>query len=199
MQTSVRFSTGSHSVANQVDRRAGSVSGLRFVGRLSRPMAAPSASKIGPAEEVRLSWCCQVRSPEVPSENSAQALVRLDGIDAAATCDRLCIVRVQSRTNRDYDGTRCRRARDALLTQLIAKEEALDDNSPAEDLLSLDGMEKSLAFILASRGVVTREDLAEQAIDDLLDIEELDEERAGELIMAARAHWFEADEQASAE
>jgi N utilization substance protein A len=91
------------------------------------------------------------------------------------------------------------RARDVLLTRAIASEEVIDDAEPAEDLLSLDGMEKSLAFILASRGVVTREDLAEQAIDDLLDIEELDEERAGELIMAARAHWFEADEQASAE
>ena len=91
------------------------------------------------------------------------------------------------------------RARDVLLTRAIASEEVIDDAEPAEDLLSLDGMEKSLAFILASRGVVTREDLAEQAVDDLLDIEELDEERAGELIMAARAHWFEADEQASAE
>ena len=91
------------------------------------------------------------------------------------------------------------RARDVLLTRAIASEEVIDDAEPAEDLLSLDGMEKSLAFILASRGVVTREDLAEQAVDDLLDIDELDEERAGELIMAARAHWFEADEQASAE
>jgi N utilization substance protein A len=58
-------------------------------------------------------------------------------------------------------------------------------------------MEKSLAFILASRGVVTREDLAEQAIDDLIDIEDLDEESAGKLIMAARAHWFEDEEKAS--
>ena len=56
-------------------------------------------------------------------------------------------------------------------------------------------MEKSLAFELASRGVVTREDLAEQAIDDLLDINDMDEERAGKLIMAARAHWFEEEEQ----
>jgi N utilization substance protein A len=44
--------------------------------------------------------------------------------------------------------------------------------------------------------VITREDLAEQAVDDLLDIEEMDEVRAGELIMAARAHWFENEEQA---
>jgi N utilization substance protein A len=58
-------------------------------------------------------------------------------------------------------------------------------------------MDRALAFILASRGVVTREDLAEQAVDDIADIEDLDEERAGELIMAARAHWFENEEQAS--
>ena len=91
------------------------------------------------------------------------------------------------------------RARDVLLTRAIASEEIIDDAEPAEDLLSLDGMEKSLAYVLASRGVVTREDLAEQAVDDLLDIDELDEARAGELIMAARAHWFEGEEQASAE
>ena len=71
----------------------------------------------------------------------------------------------------------------------------MDDAEPAEDLLSLDGMEKSLAYELASRGVVTREDLAEQAVDDLLVIDDLDEERAGELIMAARAHWFEEEEE----
>jgi N utilization substance protein A len=89
------------------------------------------------------------------------------------------------------------RARDVLLTRAIATEEVIDGAEPAEDLLSLDGMEKSLAFILASRGVVTREDLAEQAVDDLLDIEELDADSAGKLIMAARAHWFEDEEQAS--
>ena len=44
---------------------------------------------------------------------------------------------------------------------------------------------------LALRGVITREDLAEQSIDDLLDIDGIDEERAGKLIMAARVHWFE--------
>lgn len=89
------------------------------------------------------------------------------------------------------------RARDVLLTRAIASEEQIDDSEPAEDLLSLEGMEKSLAYILASRGVVTREDLAEQAVDELLDIEDMDEERAGTLIMAARAHWFEEEEKAS--
>ncbi len=87
------------------------------------------------------------------------------------------------------------RARDVLLTQAIAREEVIDEAEPAEDLLSLDGMTKELAYLLASRGVVTREDLAEQAVDELLDIEGMNEERAGELIMAARAHWFESEEQ----
>ncbi|MCP4000242.1 MAG: transcription termination/antitermination protein NusA [Gammaproteobacteria bacterium] len=89
------------------------------------------------------------------------------------------------------------RARDVLLTRAIVSEEVIDDAEPAEDLLSLEGMEKNLAFLLASRGVVTRENLAEQAVDDLIDIDDMDEERAGALIMAARAHWFEDEEQAS--
>ena len=83
------------------------------------------------------------------------------------------------------------RAKDRLLTKAIATEEKLADAHPAEDLLSLEGMDKGLAQELAVRGVVTREDLAEQSIDDLLDIDGIDAERAGKLIMAARAHWFE--------
>ena len=83
------------------------------------------------------------------------------------------------------------RARDVLITQAIVTEEVLDQSEPAEDLLSLDGMDRELAFQLASRGIVTREDLAEQAVDDIEDIESLEPERAASLIMAARAHWFE--------
>ncbi|MCZ6517213.1 MAG: transcription termination factor NusA [Gammaproteobacteria bacterium] len=88
------------------------------------------------------------------------------------------------------------RARDVLLIRAIASEEKIDEAEPAEDLLSLDGMDRALAFVLASRGVVTREDLAEQAVDELADVEDLDEERAAALIMSARAHWFENEEQA---
>jgi N utilization substance protein A len=88
------------------------------------------------------------------------------------------------------------RARDVLLTQAIVQEEKIDEVEPAEDLLSLDGMEKGLAFLLASKGVVTREDLAELATDDLLEINtDMDKEDAAALIMKARAHWFEAEEQ----
>ncbi len=84
------------------------------------------------------------------------------------------------------------RARDVLLTQAIASEESLDQSMPAEDLLLLEGMKPDLALALARRGVRTREDLAEQSIDDLADIAGLAAEEAGKLIMTARAHWFEA-------
>jgi N utilization substance protein A len=84
-----------------------------------------------------------------------------------------------------------RRARDALLTQLIAREEALDDNSPAEDLLSLDGMTERLAYRLAERGTRTQEDLAELSVDELLEVDDMPEDEAAALIMAARAPWFE--------
>jgi N utilization substance protein A len=57
-------------------------------------------------------------------------------------------------------------------------------------------MDKNLAFVLASKGVVTREDLAELATDDLLEINEMDAEEAAALIMKARAHWFEEEQQA---
>jgi N utilization substance protein A len=83
------------------------------------------------------------------------------------------------------------RARDVLLTQAIATEEKIDGAGPSDDLLGVDGMDEELASMLASRGIVTREDLAEQAVDDLLEIEGVDAERAGALIMAARKHWFD--------
>ncbi len=82
------------------------------------------------------------------------------------------------------------RAKDALLTMAIASEEQLGANEPADDLLNMEGMDRHLAFILASRGIVTMEDLAEQGVDDLMEIPEMDEERAGSLIMTARAPWF---------
>ena len=83
------------------------------------------------------------------------------------------------------------RAKDRLLTQALAREERLDGAQPAEDLLGLDGLEENLAYELAAKGVMTLEDLAEQATDDLEDIEGLDSEKAAELIMKARnICWF---------
>ncbi len=87
------------------------------------------------------------------------------------------------------------RAKDALLTQAIASEEQLGANEPAEDLLTMDGMDRHLAYILASREIITMEDLAEQGVEDLMDIPDMTAERAGELIMTAREPWFAAEEQ----
>jgi N utilization substance protein A len=86
-----------------------------------------------------------------------------------------------------------RRARDALLTQLIAKEEVLDENAPEDDLMQLEGMTERLAFRLADKGIRSQEDLAELAVDELIEIDEMSDEVAAALIMAARAPWF-ADE-----
>ena len=81
------------------------------------------------------------------------------------------------------------RARDALLTMAISDDSA-EMVEPAEDLLAMEGMSRDLAYELAAKGVVTMEDLAEQAVDDIADIEGLDEEKAGAFIMQARAPWF---------
>ncbi len=87
------------------------------------------------------------------------------------------------------------RARDVLLTRAIASEEGLGGAEPAEDLLEMEGMERDLAYKLAAKGIVTMEDLAEQAVDELMDIEGMDEEQAGKLIMTAREPWFAEQEQ----
>lgn len=83
------------------------------------------------------------------------------------------------------------RAKDALLTQAIASEEDLSSANIADDLLNMEGMDDTLALQLAEKGILNMEDLAEQSVDELIDIEGMDEERAGKLIMTARAPWFE--------
>jgi len=80
------------------------------------------------------------------------------------------------------------RATAAILTDAIAKEEKVPE--PAENLLSMDGMDVDMAKLLASKGVVSMEDLAELAADELLDLVKVDEEKAKHLIMTARAPWF---------
>ncbi|CAH3880659.1 MULTISPECIES: transcription termination factor NusA [Enterobacter] len=83
------------------------------------------------------------------------------------------------------------RAKNALTTLALAQAESLGDKKPADDLLNLEGLDRAIAFKLAARGVCTLEDLAEQGVDDLADIEGLTDEKAGELIMAARnICWF---------
>ena len=90
------------------------------------------------------------------------------------------------------------RSKDVLLTRALVQEEVLEDKKPADDLLNMEGMDQQLAFLLASRNVITMEDLAEQSVDELMEIEDMDEERAAKLIMTARAPWF-ADEGSASE
>lgn len=81
------------------------------------------------------------------------------------------------------------RAKDYLLTKALTEEQPVVVK-PTDDLLAVEGMDEKLARALAERGIVSREDLAEQAVDDLLEIEEITRERAAALIMSARAIWF---------
>ncbi len=81
------------------------------------------------------------------------------------------------------------RAKEELTARALAGE---TKKEPAKDLIALEGMTEGLAIRLAVKGVATREDLAELAVDDLLElVDELNREQAGDLIMKARAHWFE--------
>jgi len=85
------------------------------------------------------------------------------------------------------------RAKDALLTRAIASEESISKAGIKDDLLNMEGMDNELALALSKIAVLSMEDLAEQSIDELMVIDGMDEERAGQLIMKAREPWF-ADE-----
>ncbi len=80
------------------------------------------------------------------------------------------------------------RAKELAISDALLQQESIQD--PSEDLLNMEGMTRELAFALAAHGVVTLDDLADQAIDDIADIEGLDPQRAGQLIMKARESWF---------
>ncbi|MFI4978935.1 MAG: transcription termination factor NusA [Nevskiales bacterium] len=79
------------------------------------------------------------------------------------------------------------RARDVLLNKELAKAEAAASVKPADDLLSVPGLDEDLAYKLANAGVVTLNDLADLATDELLEKVPMDEARAAELIMNARS------------
>lgn len=83
------------------------------------------------------------------------------------------------------------RARNTITNRELADEANRITQEPAEDLLTMDGMTTKLAYDLAAMGIITREDLAEQAVDDIIEIESMTEAMAGEIIMTARAPWFE--------
>jgi N utilization substance protein A len=80
------------------------------------------------------------------------------------------------------------RARDALLTDALAVEEEIEEHKPADDLVEVEGMDEATAFALAQHGIITRENLADLATDELMEfaIDGLDEDKAAALIMAAR-------------
>ena len=82
------------------------------------------------------------------------------------------------------------RARDALLTMEIQKEEQVEEVS--QDLRDLEGMSSELVAKLAVGGVHTRDDLADLAVDELVEMTDVGEDQARDLIMKAREHWFDA-------
>jgi N utilization substance protein A len=84
------------------------------------------------------------------------------------------------------------RARNVLLNEAIATEEKI--GTTAEDLLSLQGMDRELAARLADGNIQTRDELAELSVDELTELTGIDDERARALIVAARAHWFESEQ-----
>jgi N utilization substance protein A len=86
------------------------------------------------------------------------------------------------------------RAKDALLIKAIASEEKIETSEPSTELLALEGVDEKLAHEMAAKGIITVDDLAEQAIDDIIEFTGMTEDRAGKLIMKARESWF-ADDQ----
>jgi N utilization substance protein A len=88
------------------------------------------------------------------------------------------------------------RARNALLTEAIVREESVENVEEA--LLALEGMDTEIASTLATKGITTRDALADLAVDELVELTGMAEDRAQDLIMKARAHWFEAEGEATA-
>ena len=86
------------------------------------------------------------------------------------------------------------RAQDQLLVEAITTEENLEENGPSKNLIELESVTESIAYALARNGINDKDTLAEQSIDDLIDIDEIDETLAGEIILEARKEWFEKGE-----
>ena len=125
-------------------------------------------------------------------ENVATVLVQegFTNLDEVAYVPKQELLAVEEFDEELVDELR-NRARDLLLTKAIAQEEKISLAEPAQDLLEMQGMDENTAHLLAARGIKTMEELAEQAVDDLLEIDGMTDERARELIMTARAPWFE--------
>ena len=109
-------------------------------------------------------------SLESISSSSIEALSNIEGFDD------------------DISNLLINRAKEVLITMAM---EVSTDDGDSGDLMSVEGMEMTLALELSQKGINDREELAEQSIEELTSIIEMTEEDAGDLIMRARAHWFE--------
>ena len=109
-------------------------------------------------------------SLESISSSSIEALSNIEGFDD------------------DISNLLINRAKEVLITMAM---EVSTDDSDSGDLMSVEGMKMTLALELSQKGINDREELAEQSIEELTSIIDMTEEDAGDLIMRARAHWFE--------
>ncbi len=146
------------------------------------------SKRSGIGEKIKAELCEQLEIDEEITElliNSG--FTSIESIAYASDNDMLEIEEFDEETAEELR----ERAKQALMTIELDMQEQLGDVEPAEDLLDLEDMTRRIALQLASRGIITREDLAEQAVDDIVEVDGLDEGSAGKLIMQARAHWFE--------
>ena len=122
-------------------------------------------------------------------ENTAAILVQegFNTLEEIAYVPRQELVEIEEFDEELVDELR-NRAQDNLLASAIATQV---EKEPAEDLLAMEGIDADTAKSLAMGGVRTREELAECAVDEVLDIVDMGHQRASELIMTARASWFE--------
>jgi N utilization substance protein A len=117
-------------------------------------------------------------------ENIADILVR----EGFTSLEEVAYVPFQELVNiEEFDEEIAKELRDRANLVLEREERSVE---PAEDLLSMKGMDQSLAYKLAEHGIKTMEDLAEQSVDELLDLVGISESKAKALIMTAREPWF---------
>lgn len=89
----------------------------------------------------------------------------------------------------DMIGLLQERAKEIAIADELVRQENIKD--PSDELIAMEGMTREIAYALAEKNIITVDDLAEQAVDEIIDIEHLDEAKAGELIMKARESWFD--------
>ncbi|MFW5451676.1 MAG: transcription termination factor NusA [Methylophagaceae bacterium] len=158
-----------------------------------------SASDADKKAEVEVGTLVQVFMDDLDVDEDVALILAQEGF---SSLDEIAYVAEQEMLNiEEFDADIVAelrsRARDVLLTKAIANEEQLESAKPALDLLDMDGMNKVLALTLASKGIVTLDDLADQSVDELTEIDGIDAEQAAALIMKARESWF-VDEQMDA-